>query len=315
MRLWVSRNSEVSVREQLATQIILAISSNVLEPGERLPSTRSLSRRLGIHSNTVSAAFRDLARRGWVKAQKGSGVFVRSFEEDAPLEGELELDRLVRQFIESARQAGFSLVEIRARVAHSLGSHPPDHFLLIEDDPELRGILRFEIESKTGLRVEASGIDECKDPARLVGATVIALYGKAATIRTALPPGYPCLWLRSRSVSDELSKSLQLLPADVHLAVASSWPEFLDWARTILLAAGVDPDSLSFHDARQKGWEKALRVATVLVADARLSARLKPAHASRCYTFGLLSESTLDALREHARKSFARSEPAAHSSD
>ena len=118
MRLWVSRNSEVSVREQLSTQIVLAISSKVLEPGEKLPSTRSLARRLGIHANTVSAAFRDLTSRGWVEVQKGSGVFVRAFEDETPLEGDLELDRLVRQFIERAREEGFSLLEIRSRVAH-----------------------------------------------------------------------------------------------------------------------------------------------------------------------------------------------------
>ncbi len=40
MRLWVSRNSEVLVREQLTTQILLAISGEVLAPGDKLPSPR-----------------------------------------------------------------------------------------------------------------------------------------------------------------------------------------------------------------------------------------------------------------------------------
>ena len=316
MRLWVSRNSEVSVREQLSTQIVLAISSKVLEPGEKLPSTRSLARRLGIHANTVSAAFRDLARRGWVEVQKGSGVFVRAIEEEAPLEGDLELDRLVRQFIERAREEGFSLLEIRSRVAHWLESHPPDHYLLIEADPELRRILQHEISCKTGVRVEAVGLDDCRDPSVLVGAAVVALYGKGAAIGSALPPGYPCLWLRSRSVEDELSTSLRPLPEGVHLAVVSRWPDFINWARTILLAAGLDPDVLSFHDARRKGWEKALSVATILVADSLLSSQLKPAHSSRCYTFSLLPDSSLDELREHAQQSFSKAErrPRAHRS-
>src|SRR5688500_19380741 len=77
MRLWLSKSSEVPIREQLITQITLGIVSNDLKPSERLPSTRDLARRYSIHANTVSAAYRELARRGWVEFRKGSGVYVR----------------------------------------------------------------------------------------------------------------------------------------------------------------------------------------------------------------------------------------------
>ena len=60
MRLWISHQSEVPIREQLATQIVLAILSADLKPGTRLPSTRELARRFGIHPNTVSTAYREL---------------------------------------------------------------------------------------------------------------------------------------------------------------------------------------------------------------------------------------------------------------
>ena len=60
----VSRRSEVPVREQLVTQILLAISSKELAGGTKLPSTRALARQLGIHPNTVSAAYRELSSRG-----------------------------------------------------------------------------------------------------------------------------------------------------------------------------------------------------------------------------------------------------------
>ena len=56
MRLWLSKNSEVPIREQLVTQIILGIVSNDLKANERLASTRDLARRYKIHANTVSAA-------------------------------------------------------------------------------------------------------------------------------------------------------------------------------------------------------------------------------------------------------------------
>jgi len=63
MRLWIARTSVLPVREQLVAQLLLAILSRELGPGDRLPSTRELARRLHVHSNTVSAAYAELERR------------------------------------------------------------------------------------------------------------------------------------------------------------------------------------------------------------------------------------------------------------
>src|SRR5215210_7466582 len=106
MRLWLSKNSDVPVREQLVSQIIIGVVSDDLKPGQKLPSTRELARRFGIHSNTVSAAYRHLAGRGWVEFRKGSGVYVRAQEvaDDAQaLAPELELDALISSFLQVAR--------------------------------------------------------------------------------------------------------------------------------------------------------------------------------------------------------------------
>jgi Bacterial regulatory proteins, gntR family/IrrE N-terminal-like domain len=54
MQLWLVSGSEVSIREQLVTQIRLAIVSGDLTSGQRLPSTRELARRFQVHPNTVS---------------------------------------------------------------------------------------------------------------------------------------------------------------------------------------------------------------------------------------------------------------------
>src|SRR5690242_5899235 len=85
MRLWLNRTGDVSLREQLITQVVLGILSRELAPGQRLPSTRELSRRFGIHANTASAAYRQLESEGWVETRHGSGVFVRTTRPEAPL--------------------------------------------------------------------------------------------------------------------------------------------------------------------------------------------------------------------------------------
>lgn len=185
MRFWISRKSEVPIREQIATQILLAIYSGELKSGERLPSIRSLARRLSIHANTINAAYRDLAARNWVEMRKGSGVYVRSFNKNQ--EGEVELDRLVATFLRSARDKGYSLLEIRTRVKYWLDVEPPDHFLVVDEDAELRRILEYEIGSFTSFPVAGIGLDGCRKTGALTGAALVALRGRANAVREALP--------------------------------------------------------------------------------------------------------------------------------
>src|SRR6266571_6595005 len=137
MRLWLAKSSEVPLREQLEAQVILGIVSNDLKPGQRLPSTRELARRYKIHSNTVSAAYRRLSQNGWVQFRKGSGVYVRESSIDQPLDSKIELDHLVSVFLRVAREKGFSIAEIQMGLRRWLSLQPPDHFLVIEPDPEL----------------------------------------------------------------------------------------------------------------------------------------------------------------------------------
>src|SRR5215510_3345462 len=138
MQLWLSKESDVPVREQLNAQIELAILSHDLKPGQKLPSTRELARRFRIHPNTVSAAYRELADEGWVDLRAGSGIYVRTFKSDNALESQLDLDGLIIEFLQIARRKGFSLAEIQSRIRHWMRVQPPDHFLVIEPDLEFR---------------------------------------------------------------------------------------------------------------------------------------------------------------------------------
>jgi DNA-binding transcriptional regulator YhcF (GntR family) len=55
VRIWISRQSTIPVREQLSAQLRFGILSGRLAPAEHLPSVRELARRLKVHANTVSA--------------------------------------------------------------------------------------------------------------------------------------------------------------------------------------------------------------------------------------------------------------------
>jgi GntR family transcriptional regulator len=295
MRLWLAKNSEVPLREQLATQIVLGITSGDLESGERLPSTRELARRFSIHSNTVSAAYRELARRGWVDFRKGSGVYVRPRPDpQAPTDAGHELDQLIQTFLQLARARGFAVEEIEARIKHWLKLQPPDRFLVIEPDEELRRILIAEILEATGFAVTGVGPEECADPRRLAGAFPVALYGQAERVRDALPAGATCLLLHSRSVPESLEGQERPGP-DQLIAVVSHWPDFLKWSRTMLVAAQLDPDALSMRDARVHGWQKGLGSSAFVIADTLTANEIGASIQTRI--FRIIADSSLEELR------------------
>jgi len=296
MRIWLSKNSEVPVREQLATQIILGIVSNDLQPGQKLPSTRELARRFKIHSNTVSAAYRDLTQRGWVELRKGSGVYVRQQGGGDLSNAGLELDQLLSIFLQAARERGYSLREIQARIKRLLEAQPPDHFLVIESDEELREILVAEIKEATGFHVSGAGLEICASPAKLIGALAVALYGQEGEhIRAALQPGINCLLLHSRSVPASM-QGREPPPPDALVAVVSRWPEFLRWSRTMLVAAGIDPASLSFRDARTRGWRRGLRSSAFVITDTLTATQIPKGCDVR--VFRIIADSSLNELRD-----------------
>jgi GntR family transcriptional regulator len=294
MRIWLSKSSEVPLREQLATQILLGIVSNDLKPGQKLPSTRELARRYDIHSNTVSAAFQDLERRGWVEFRKGSGVYVRELAAEAATDPKLQLDQLISTLLQVARERGHSLGEIQARVKRWLESQPPDHFLVIEPDEEMRNILITEIKEATGFRVSGASIEDCSRPEVLAGAAPVAMYGQAEAVRATLPPDASCVFLRLRSVPGTIAGQ-ERPSVDSLLTVVSRWPDFLKWAHTILVAAALDPDAMSFRDARERGWQKGLTSSAMVITDALTATRL-PA-GCRTRVFRIIADSSLDELR------------------
>jgi GntR family transcriptional regulator/MocR family aminotransferase len=81
MKSWtVSFPIDRSANEPLFLQLARAIASDVrrgrLAPGSLLPGSRSLAETLGVHRNTVLAAYRDLEAEGWIKSSPRRGVFV-----------------------------------------------------------------------------------------------------------------------------------------------------------------------------------------------------------------------------------------------
>ncbi len=294
MQFWFARGSEVSIREQLVTQIVLGILSDDLTPGQRLPSTRELARRFHLHPNTISAGYRQLQRDRWVEFRRGSGVYVRASKPEVVPTAALALEQMIARLFRSGRKLGVTLPVLRTRLRQWLELQPPDHFLLIEPDEELRRILAAEIARAVTFPVESCGPQDC--PTTPEGGIPVVLPNREATARQLLPPGAELITLQIRSVPTSLAGFLPA-PSGALVGVASRWPEFLKVARAVLTAAGFHPDSLVLRDAREPNWQRGLKQTAAVVCDLLTAAELP--EGCRAIPFSVLSEASITELRRY----------------
>jgi len=103
--------------------------------------------------------------------------------------------------------------------------------------------------------------------------------------------------LRSESVAGSM-QGQQRPPLDAIIAVVSRWPDFLRWSRTVLVAAGLDADALSFRDARQRGWEKGLRSAAFVITDSLMANKMPPSCEVR--VFRVIADASLKEIAAYA---------------
>ncbi len=303
MRLWLNRTGEVSLREQLITQVTLGILCKELAPGERLPSTRDPARRFGIHANTASAAYRELEQEGWVEFRHGSGVYVRAARPSAPQSPEMATDQLIGDLVSKARKLGVSQDYLRTRLRRWLSMAPPARWLVIEPDPELRRIVIHEMEQGLSFPVFGCGPEELDSSQALDGATPAVLPSKAAAVRKLLPPGTLLTVLKVHPVSPELDAHLLRYLPEHHgelIGIASRWADFQRTAQTMLIAAGLPPQSLLIRDATKSGWKRGLEATSGVVCDAVTALEMPPGVFPMRFT--LLDKAALAELRSQEQQ-------------
>jgi len=298
MRLWFAPSSEVPIYRQMVTQVMLAILSGELKPGDRLPSTRELARRFGLHPNTISAGYRQLEREGWTEMRHGSGVYVREDAQPAKTPEQI-LDRHIAGFFQAVRELNLPSAVVRARVADWLAAPEPDHLLLIDPDPELRQILLTELDALALLPTRGVGPEELDEPGLLHGAVPLCRPSQTQLVRAALPIGTELTTLPIRSANKWLAARL---PAQDSLliAIVSHWPEFVAQAQAMLIAAGIESDALLCRDARKPRWQRGLEGAAGILCDAFTARHAKLPAKVPVVVFPLLAETVTEELRRFA---------------
>jgi DNA-binding transcriptional regulator YhcF (GntR family) len=293
MRFWISKNSEVPVRAQLVTQVMLAIASGDLAAGGRLPSTRAVARRYGVHPNTVAAAYRSLVERQYIELRRGSGHFVAE-----PATGRMPstpaLESLIDLLISEGKNRGLlpseltSMIEMRSRVRAA------KRILVVESDPGLCEIIVHEISSAMDTDISAISFEEFAAEPDPAGALIVAFSDEKPKIDPLLGSDDACIYLRGRSVAGVLSDETR--PGDEDLiGVFSGWQGFLTFARVMLAAARIEPGNIVVRSTDEPGWLKSAGRVSTVICDQVTSQHLHT-H-PHVKVFSIISDESISELR------------------
>ena len=117
----LDRHSGVPSYRQLVDQVRQSLWLGLLRPGDQLPTVRDVVKQIAINPNTVHRAYRELEHQGLTEGRPGSGTFIKRYLSKVPDE-QPALQRLLEEWIRSARKAGLGDEAIAALVAEAMRS-------------------------------------------------------------------------------------------------------------------------------------------------------------------------------------------------
>ncbi|MGH9448511.1 MAG: GntR family transcriptional regulator [Terriglobia bacterium] len=106
--------SGVPIYLQLVRQVIHAIETGALRPGDQLPTIRSVAEEAVTNPNTVAKAYRELEYEGVIELRQGLGAFVHANPLSArQTEGMKRAHRVVGAAVNAMRELGLSEASMR----------------------------------------------------------------------------------------------------------------------------------------------------------------------------------------------------------
>jgi GntR family transcriptional regulator len=110
----VRREEGTQLHEQVAAEIRRAVAEGEAKPGERLPPAKDLAAVIGVNTNTVLRALRELRDEGLLDFRRGRGIRVAGTPERGAV-----LER-TRDLLAFARRHGYRSEDV-VRIIETLG--------------------------------------------------------------------------------------------------------------------------------------------------------------------------------------------------
>jgi GntR family transcriptional regulator len=249
VQIVLSKQSEVPLREQITEQIVYLIRTCQLRVGTVLPSVRALGRRIGVHHNTVSEAYQELVRLGFLARRPGSRLMVGASltATSAPS----DLDELINETIQRALDMGYGLQTLRLRTRERLLAQLPDHVLVVDQDAGLRDIIMAEVHESSGWLARGCSYDEfTAEPGLAIGAQVLVAQHLLDSVKPLVSSTIPAIGVIFSQAADQIDQIRKLTKPSV-VALVSVSELLLKAARSLLAPAIGSRHTLSAHLLQQ----------------------------------------------------------------
>lgn len=164
IHLNVDKNLDISIYNQIVSQITEAVENGILKPGERLPTQRELSDGLNIARGTIQKAYEELDKKGIVEILKGSGSFI-SKKKDI-LEGDRKETaiNLIDELLGKLVVLNFTFREAHAfidiRMIESENKHNSVRIAAIDCNPEALEIYKMQFSSMKDIEIRMFILDD-----------------------------------------------------------------------------------------------------------------------------------------------------------
>jgi GntR family transcriptional regulator len=115
--------SKVPIYIQIRDQIRLLIATGEWKEGSQMPPVRDLAATLLINPNTVTKAYHELEREGYIFTRRGMGTFVSDKAELKSVDvNDTAATEIARDFVTRLLELGMSAGQIKALVDETLDS-------------------------------------------------------------------------------------------------------------------------------------------------------------------------------------------------
>ncbi|HUG35066.1 MAG TPA: GntR family transcriptional regulator [Anaerolineales bacterium] len=120
--LQIDFRSGLPIYTQIVNQVQAQVASEILKPGDQLPTVRALAEELRVNFNTVARAYRILDEARIISTQQGRGTYITEIPPPNVSEKlrRETLEALTQRYISEAMRLEFSKSEVRQMVSDQL---------------------------------------------------------------------------------------------------------------------------------------------------------------------------------------------------
>ena len=122
--LTIEFSSGIPVYKQIINFIYSEIGKGFLREGDRLPTIKELTDKLGVNPNTIAKAYRELDLKGVIASRRGNGSFVSALTgKPAKLtnqEKQTKLNEIFGRIISEVKSCGITETELLKHITERM---------------------------------------------------------------------------------------------------------------------------------------------------------------------------------------------------